>query len=79
MQILDKHGIRFGSTGMIRATIMTRDAIALLDRELQSELWASAQNNLAISLQNQGIRTQGVEGTELLARSVTAYRSALEV
>ena len=37
------------------------------------------QNNLGSALQNQGIRTGGVHGTELLAQAVDAYRSALEV
>jgi len=36
-------------------------------------------NNLGIALQNQGIRTGGAQGTELLAQAVAAYRSALEV
>ena len=41
--------------------------------------WATTQNNLAVALQNQGTRTQGAEGVDLLAQAVTAYRNALEV
>ena len=41
--------------------------------------WATTQNNLAVALQQQGTRTQGAEGKNLLAQAVTAYRSALEV
>jgi hypothetical protein len=38
-----------------------------------------SQNNLASALQEQGIRTGGAQGTELLAQAVDAYRNALEV
>ena len=34
---------------------------------------------LAVSLQEQGIRTSGADGTDLLSQSVTAYRAALQV
>ena len=37
------------------------------------------QNNLGIALRDQGIRTGGERGTQLLAEAVTAYRQALEV
>jgi hypothetical protein len=37
------------------------------------------QNNLGNALSDQGIRTGGAQGTELLAQAVDAYRSALEV
>ena len=77
--ILYAHGLRYGSTGMIHAATMNRDNIVLLDRDTQGALWANAQNNLAIGLQDQGIHTQGAEGADLLAQAVTAYRNALEV
>jgi len=41
--------------------------------------WAMTQNNLGIALQDQGIRTDGAKGADLLADAVTAYRAALEV
>jgi tetratricopeptide (TPR) repeat protein len=37
------------------------------------------QNNLGAALSNQGIRTGGERGTQLLAEAVAAYRQALEV
>ena len=37
------------------------------------------QNNLGNILGDQGIRTGGERGTQLLAEAVTAYRQALEV
>ena len=37
------------------------------------------QNNLGNALQEQGTRTSGEEGRELLAQAVAAYRAALEV
>jgi hypothetical protein len=37
------------------------------------------QNNLAIALRNQGSRTEGAAGADLLAQAVTAYGAALEV
>ena len=48
-------------------------------REQLPQDWAMTQNNLGIALQEQGIRTGGAQGTELLAQAVDAYRSALEV
>jgi tetratricopeptide (TPR) repeat protein len=41
--------------------------------------WAATQNNLGIALQDQGTRTGGEEGRQLLAQGMTAYRAALEV
>ena len=37
------------------------------------------QNNLGIALQEQGIRTGGQSGAELLSQAVVAYREALTV
>ena len=41
--------------------------------------WAATQNNLAAALSEQGTRTDGAKGADLLAQAVTAYRAALEV
>ena len=38
-----------------------------------------AQNNLAIALKNQGTRTGGPTGADLLGQAVAAYRDALTV
>ena len=48
-------------------------------RETLPQDWAMTQNNLGIALRDQGIRTGGERGTQLLAEAVAAYRQALEV
>jgi predicted hotdog family 3-hydroxylacyl-ACP dehydratase len=58
---------------------MIRDALSRIDEITNPTLWAGAQNNLAIALQDQGIRQAGAAGVELLAQSVDAYRAALRV
>ena len=40
--------------------------------------WATAQINLGIALEAQGVRSSGPQGTDQLAKAVQAYRSALE-
>lgn len=77
--LLYSHGLRYGSTGMMQAATMSRDAIDLLDREKQSGLWAHAQNDLAAALEAEGSRIKGTDGADFLAEAVTAYRAALEV
>lgn len=77
--ILWNHGLRYGGAGLPAAQ---RLLAPLLNETLKSSdawLWAAGQNALAVSLQDQGIRTQGAEGAALLAKAVTAYRAALEV
>ena len=73
------HGLRYGSRGMALSEQMLRDAIAALNPEEHGQLWAIAQNALAIALQQQGIRTSGAAGTDLLAQSVAAYGKALTI
>lgn len=77
--ILYSHGLRYGSNGMALSERMIRDALAETNRESSAELWSTGQNSLAIALQQQGIRTQGAAGADLLAAAVTAYRNALVV
>jgi tetratricopeptide (TPR) repeat protein len=48
-------------------------------RETLPQDWAMTQNNLGNALRDQGIRTGGERGTQLLAEAVAAYRQALEV
>jgi tetratricopeptide (TPR) repeat protein len=79
MQILYAHGLRYGNSGLTHAATMIRYAIDQLDRERQSNLWAAAQNNLAIALEILGARTQGSEGADVIAQALTAYRNALMV
>ncbi len=76
---LFRHGERYGGTGLSFAVQMGRDAVARLDRETDAMAWASANQNLAIALRNQGTRTAGEAGTALLAQAVAAYRQALTV
>ncbi len=49
---------------------MNEGALAVLDESATSDLWARAQNNLAIALQEQGKRTTGPEGSALLGQAV---------
>ncbi|WP_298857481.1 hypothetical protein [uncultured Sulfitobacter sp.] len=76
--ILRKHGLRYGDDGLRYAAELLN---LILDAALNTAdppLWAEGQNILANALQEQGIRTLGVEGTDLLTASVTAYRRSLE-
>ncbi|MEM7471397.1 MAG: hypothetical protein AAF340_08595 [Pseudomonadota bacterium] len=73
------HGLRYGGTGMARAIEMQRPGIAALEETAHREHRALFTQNLALTLQNQGTRTEGKAGTDLLAKAVTAYRDALTV
>jgi transcriptional regulator with XRE-family HTH domain len=77
--ILYAHGLRYGGDGLHLAAQMNQTAIAGLDETTHPDLYARAQNNLAIALQEQGSRTDGAKGAALLAQSVTAYQNALRV
>ncbi|MBX9815786.1 MAG: tetratricopeptide repeat protein [Sphingomonas sp.] len=70
--------------GLIRGLRLDLDvsiALARLSIEFASSKrdWAVAQNDLAVSLNNQGERTGGEAGLALLAEAVAAYRAALTV
>jgi len=54
-------------------------ALAQITRAGHAKTWAMLQNDLAVALNEQGIRTNPAEGNALLARAVAAYRSAMEV
>lgn len=76
---LYNHGLRYGGHGLTAAAEMVK---AVLDDDLRradTVLWAKGQNNLALALQQQGTRTEGLHGAALLAQAVTAYFDALEV
>ncbi|WP_143104156.1 helix-turn-helix domain-containing protein [Poseidonocella sedimentorum] len=77
--LLYAHGLRYGGAGMALSEAMIRQALAQVEKGHDPELWAHAQNNLAIALSNQGKRTGGPEGAALLGEAVGAYRAALEV
>jgi len=77
--ILYSHGLRYGSDGMALSERMIRDALADLPKEETPQLWADAQNSLAVALANQGTRTDGPKGADLLAEAVTACRAVLDV
>ncbi len=53
--------------------------IALHTKEKALQDWATTQNSLGNALGEQGIRTGGEAGAELLSRAVAAYREALTV
>ena len=73
------NALRNGGLGLGLAAQMNRDAIARLDVKIAPADWARAQNNLAIALKNQGTRTGGPTGADLLGQAVAAYRDALTV
>ncbi|MEM6596445.1 MAG: hypothetical protein AAF672_16775, partial [Pseudomonadota bacterium] len=77
--ILYQHGLRYGGEGMALSEAMLRQALDSLNPESQPVDWARAQNALAIALQQQGTRTEGARGADLLAQAVAAYDAALEV
>jgi tetratricopeptide (TPR) repeat protein len=76
---LVRHGQRFGGTGLAWSVQMGRDAVARLDRTTAAAAWATANQNLAVALWQQGTRTGVEAGTALLTEAVAAYRQALEV
>lgn len=79
MQQLFYHGLRYGGEGIPLAVQMIRDALIKAPRDASPETWAMCQNALGASLQEQGTRTGGEAGTQLLAEAVTACRDALTV
>ncbi|GLT10621.1 tetratricopeptide repeat protein [Sulfitobacter porphyrae] len=78
-ETLFKHGLRYGGDGIPKASQIVSDILTAELKEMDTWLWAAGQNALAITLGNQGTRSDGLEGADLLAKAVTAYRSALDV
>ncbi|MEL7468133.1 MAG: helix-turn-helix transcriptional regulator [Pseudomonadota bacterium] len=74
-----EHGQRFAGHAPQALARLQRLNIEQTPKEEFPELWARANNNLAIALQEQGTRAEGEAGLTLLADAVTAYRTALEV
>jgi transcriptional regulator with XRE-family HTH domain len=79
MQMLCDHGINNGGLGLAMSAQMARDVLKVLPQSSDPRLWGAAQNNLAISLKEQGIRTGGAAGAAFLGQSAEAYQAALEV
>jgi transcriptional regulator with XRE-family HTH domain len=78
-QILGNHGLRYGGSGIVLAQQIVEDVLTDPLKKKDVWLWAAGQNALAINLQEQGTRTDGAKGADLLAGAVTAYREALKV
>jgi hypothetical protein len=79
-------GLRSGLPGSAKGRMSNSgnmcDLVAPLEvytREQLPQDWAMTQNNLGLALVNQGLRSEGTTGAELLAQAVSAFRSALEV
>ena len=64
---------------LAEAVAAYRQALEVRTRETLPQDWAMTQNNLGNALRDQGIRTGGERGIQLLAEAVAAYRQALEV
>ncbi|MEP2889101.1 helix-turn-helix domain-containing protein, partial [Tateyamaria sp.] len=76
---LMRHGMRFGGAGLALGIEMMRRTATQNLKSLDASLWAAGKNAEAIGLRNQGTRTDGPKGADLLAQTVAAYRAALEV
>jgi transcriptional regulator with XRE-family HTH domain len=77
--ILWTHGLRYGGKGLGLAQAIVEALLTPTLKDRDAWLWAAGQNCLAIALQNQGSRSDGEKGADLLAQAVTAYRAALKV
>ncbi len=76
---LQEHGIRYGGQGLILCNEMCMSALAVLnEKDNPRDVWAT-HTVRANALENQGTRTQGPEGTALLAEAVDSHRAALRV
>jgi len=78
-EILCTHGLRYGGKGLGLAQAIVADLLTPTLKDRDAWLWAAGQNCLAIALKNQGSRSDGEKGADLLAQAVTAYRAALKV
>ena len=76
---LGKHGQRYGGRGLRLAADLVAPELTDTLKSANAWLWAVGELNLATALKEQGIRSEGSAGTELLAQAVTAYRATLEV
>jgi len=74
-----RHGNRYSGEAHKLMEQMVRQVLAVADKSTSPELWANAQNSLAIALRNQGSRAAGTEGAALLGSAVDSYRAALRV
>jgi len=77
--LLYQQGLRYGGNGIALSVQMIEAAVAELDENESSTLWALAQNSLAVALQQQGTRTAGSKGAALLGQAVESYRAGLRV
>ena len=62
----------------LAALIILGGWFLLREHSRKQEALGQTQNNLALALQQQAIRSEGQAGLELLGQAVTAYRAALE-
>jgi hypothetical protein len=76
---LEEHGTRYGGAGLPLAIRLFDRLLTDLPQEASPRVWAAAQNSLAIACQNHGKRSDGPQGTALLARAVQAYEAAMQV
>ncbi len=73
-----EHGFRYGGIAHRKLEDLLTGA-AIIAEPLNKEIWARIQNNLGIALQEQGLRTSGAAGTDLLAKAVAAHGKALTI
>ena len=66
-----------GNAKLQEAVQICQRTLVLNTREKSPKDWVVAQTNLGLALKDQGLRTAGPQGTELLAQAVAACKSAL--
>jgi len=76
---LHAHGLRYGGPGLDLSVRMIRAALEAFPEASDPLLWAGLHNSLAISLQSQGLRTEGAAGAALMEAAVAAFSAALKV
>ena len=76
---LYQYARRMGGNGFQHSATLLALNLRIYTKQDHPQDWAKTQNSLAIALQEQGTRTEGQAGADLLARAVDAYTAALEV
>ncbi|MEO0400814.1 MAG: hypothetical protein AAF214_00405 [Pseudomonadota bacterium] len=79
MQKLYHYGLRYRGQGLTVASRMISDALAICPKPTNPHVWAMCQNAAAVVFQEQGNRTEGQTGAQMLADAIAAYHAAMEV
>ena len=77
--ILRDHGRRFGGAGLSKSIELLAPALSHATKTKDAWLWAAGENWRGVALSDQGTRTEGQAGADLLANAVAAFHAALEL